>query len=389
MKRLLQFGLLGIVAGALAGCPVWDDEHDGWDDDGYSCYGQNCNPGPECTSSSQCGINETCGEDQECHTGDCTYWGCASGECVVADDGTASCVGGNSGVGASGASGGNGGSGASGASGGTGGTGGNPDVVYCANPDDCGEGQTCNPDGICEAGTCDTVGCIFGFHCDTAASPVACVHDNPAACGSDADCAASGAGFACVSGICTAPDDQCFDQGQCAAGSKCAGGKCVPGCDADGDCDADEGFLCNEPQGVCSDPEKGCTITNDCGGALTVCVDGTCVPRAVNGTCDAGSVWVENGCIPNQSANFTCNVDGAQDACNAGSICLHHSCYIDCAPPNQTACDNLPNLNVCKAVTTTSGAHQVCGSNENLGNECDPQAGQACSAGICIDGFCK
>jgi hypothetical protein len=381
MNRLLQFGLLGIVAGALAGCPVWDDDddHDGWED-GSSCFGEGCNPGPECTNSDQCGVNATCGEDNECHPGDCTFWGCASGECTVGEDGTASCTGG-SGSGGSGAGGSGSGAGGSGA------TGGGPDVVYCGNPDDCAAGETCGPEGICEPGSCDTVGCIYGYSCDTTAAPPVCKPTNPAACGSDGDCAEAGAGYACVSGICTAPDDQCFDQGQCAPGSKCAGGKCVPGCDADAECDG--GFECNEAQGVCSEPGKECTITNDCGGPVTVCVDGTCVPRSDGATCPAGTVWVENGCIPDQSATFTCAVDGQQDACNAGSICLHHSCYINCASPNETACANLPNLNVCKSVTTSSGMHQVCGSNENLGNECDPQAGQACSVGICIDGFCK
>jgi hypothetical protein len=104
----------------------------------------------------------------------------------------------------------------------------------------------------------------------------------------------------------------------------------------------------------------------------------------------ADGVWVENGCIPNQTATFTCNIDGQQDACALGSICLHKSCYISCEPPNQTACDNLPGFNLCKSVTTSSGDHQVCGSDENLGSECDPTAGLGCPVTkICIDGFCK
>jgi hypothetical protein len=114
------------------------------------------------------------------------------------------------------------------------------------------------------------------------------------------------------------------------------------------------------------------------------------VPRSQLGSCPLGDVWVENGCIPGQSASFVCNQDGVQDACAAGSICLHHNCYLSCAPPNAAVCDNFSPFNICKTVTTVSGNHQVCGSDSNLGNECDPTAGIACSPGkICIDGYCK
>jgi len=45
---------------------------------------------------------------------------------------------------------------------------------------------------------------------------------------------------------------------------------------------------------------------------------------------------------------------------------------------------------VCKSVTTASGAYAVCGSDTNLGSECDPTQGKSCTAPrICIDGFCK
>jgi hypothetical protein len=191
-----------------------------------------------------------------------------------------------------------------------------------------------------------------------------------------------------VSGECTAPADQCFDGTQCPSGDVCADGKCTPACAGDRDCP--EVYLCTEDVGLCNAPSQSCTITNDCGGPDLVCVDGGCFPRAEGGACSPGTVWVENGCIPDQSALFVCNVDGTQDACAAGSICLHHSCYISCAPPNGNACAALPDFDQCKAVTTPSGTHQVCGSNENLGSECDPTAGLDCAPGsICIDGFCE
>jgi len=188
--------------------------------------------------------------------------------------------------------------------------------------------------------------------------------------------------------VCTAPADQCSDQTQCPSGDKCVEGKCTPSCTKDADCSG--GYLCDTTLGICTLPGKPCTKTNDCGGPDTVCVDGVCVPRSDMGMCPPGEVWVENGCIPNQTASFVCIQDGAQDACAIGSICLHHACYISCAPPDDMACDNLSSFNVCKSVTTSSGMHKVCGSNGNLGSECDPTAGIACATGkICIDGFCK
>lgn len=381
---------MGSMSVALAGCPIFDDHNDGM----HGCRGMNCvenQQQPECTSTDQCGLNEVCGVDQQCHIGDCTQWGCASGECVVNDDLTATCGGngsggsgqGGAGQGGSGAAGGAGGAGAGGGSGGQGGA---IDVTWCGNPDDCGASQTCAPDGTCQDGDCSTVGCIFGYACNAASG--VCEPTSAAACGTDADCAAAGAGYACVSGLCTAPEDQCFDQGQCGANEKCAGGKCTDSCTTDAECSA--AFACDTALGLCTTPKKACAITNDCGGPNEVCVDGACVPRSDMGACGADEAWVENGCIPDQAATFTCAIDGQQDVCAMGSLCLHHSCYISCEPPNQTACDNLPQLNLCKAVVSSSGAHQVCGSSSNLGNDCDPQSGASCGAGqICIDGYCK
>ncbi|WP_170229273.1 hypothetical protein [Polyangium fumosum] len=376
MKRLSLLGFIGMMATLLAGCPIYDDDGE-WNEG--PCPSGDCSNPNGCNDSNDCGVNETCGRDNECHTGDCTIWGCTSDfECVI-EGMQASCQpGGTGGTGGTGGSGGTGGTGGVGGSGGSGGS-----VTWCGNPDDCPMGETCAPDGTCHPGTCDTVGCIYGYACEASQ----CVPQNPAACGTDADCSALGAGYACVSGVCTAPADQCTDQTQCPANNKCVDGKCTPACNDNADCDG--GYTC-DPVGVCTVPAKPCTITNDCGSADEVCVDGACVPRSQMGMCPPGDVWVENGCIPNQTAAFYCNQDGVQDACAAGSICLHHACYISCAPPNDNACNNLPSFDVCKPVSTMSGDHQVCGSNDNLGNECDPTAGLACASGkICIDGFCK
>jgi hypothetical protein len=376
MKRLFLLGFVGVLTSLLSGCPVFDEEGG----DGDECRDKDCEnppPPPGCSKPDDCGINETCGSDAECHVGDCTIHGCVEGfDCQVNEDQTASCH--ESGLTTSSGTGGAGGSGGTGA----GGAGGSPPKpVYCGNQ----SGETCAPNGICTAGSCSQIGCIFGYACSVDG---VCKPSNPAACSADNDCSGFGAGYVCVSGICTAPPDQCSDQTQCPPENKCADGKCTKACSANADCPA--GYACNTNLGICSDPLVSCSITDDCGGPDLVCVDGACVPRSDGGTCPNGSIWVDNGCLPSQSATFFCNADGQQDACSQGSVCLHHNCYISCESPNDTACDNLPSFNVCKEVTTASGMHRVCGSNQNLGSECDPTLGNACSAGdVCVDGYCK
>jgi hypothetical protein len=368
----LVLGLAGLV---LGGCPLWGDHDDGHHDDG--CWGDCCNG--ECTplgcdSQNDCNNGEVCGGDNQCHSGTCDTWGCPGNEVCLTDvDGVSECVGPNVGGGGVGGD-------------GAGGSG--PDPVYCGNPDDCSLAEHCGPNDTCEPGDCAIEGCIFGFICDMDQPIPTCVAEDPAACAEDFDCIDDGIGYACVSGVCTAPADQCFDQTQCDSGSVCADGKCTPSC-ADG-ASCNESFSCTSGVELCTTPVAQCGITDDCGGPSLVCVDGACVPRADDGVCPAGLVWVENGCIPNQSALFVCAADGEQGVCAAGSICLHHSCYISCETPNETACAGLPDFDECKQVTTTSGDHAVCGSAENLGNECDPTAELLCGPGeICVDGYCN
>jgi hypothetical protein len=364
---------LGLAALGLGGCPLWsDDDHDDgcWGD----CCNGECNVGGNnngnCNNQGDCNSDEVCGSDNQCHVGDCQTWGCTGDEVCLTDiDGFSSCVGPNG-------------------SGGDGAGGSGPEPIYCGNPDDCSLAEHCGPDDTCQPDDCSAEGCIFGFMCDVDQPIPTCVPENPAACGADLDCLDDGLGYLCVSGVCTPPADQCFDQTQCDSGSVCADGKCTPSCAGGESCN--ESYTCTSGVDLCTTPATQCNITNDCGGPSLVCVDGACVPRADDGVCPAGLVWVENGCIPNQSAFFVCTVDGEQDVCASGSVCLHHSCYISCETPNETACAGLPDFNECKTVTTTSGDHDVCGSDSNLGNECDPTAGLPCGPGeICVDGFCN
>jgi hypothetical protein len=383
MKRTSLLGFVGLLASVLAGCPIYSgDNHSGQTSTGTA---------PGCRTSADCGINETCGSDQQCHTGDCTLWGCSEGfTCQVDKEShTASCqpAGSTTSTGTGGTGGGTTSSTTSSST--STGTGGAP-PVYCGNPNDCAPGSTCAPDGTCKSGDCAANGCIFGYTCQ---SDGTCKSNTANSCDKDTDCTSTG--DLCIAGtkgggVCTAPADQCFDQSQCDAGDKCVAGKCIKSCTADTDCR--DGYLCDTTLGICSKPAQTCTITNDCGGPDKVCVGGTCVPRSTGGTCPTpGDVWSENGCIPNQAATFTCVMDGIQDACATGSICLHHSCWISCDAPNQTVCDNLVSINQCKPVDSTSGTHNVCGSSANLGSECGAGAGnKTCSGGkICIDGFCK
>jgi hypothetical protein len=385
MKRTSLLGFVGLLASVLAGCPIFSSS----DTNGtHSCEGDSCGSGfpGGCTKPSDCLQNETCGPDGQCHSGDCTTSGCVAGfTCVVdPEEHTASCQS----LGTGGAGGGTTTSSSSSSSTGTGA--GGSTSVYCGHPADCAAGETCAKDGTCKAGDCNANACIFGFDCQ---SDGTCKSPNPAACDVDADCSAV-MGSLCIAGhkgggTCTPPSDQCFDQSQCDAGDKCVGGRCMLGCTANADCR--DGFACDTTLKACSKAVKGCTITNDCGGPNTVCVAGACVPRSIGGVCpNANDVWAENGCIPNEAPTFTCVVDGTPDVCASGSICLHHSCWISCVSAGDTSCSTQSILNQCKQVTSSSGMHNVCGTAQNLGNQCDPTSGTSCAGGkICVDGFCK
>jgi hypothetical protein len=120
------------------------------------------------------------------------------------------------------------------------------------------------------------------------------------------------------------------------------------------------------------------------------CVDAC----GAGGACGVGLRCIDGGCTPDQQPVFTCAVDGAQDACQPGSVCLRHSCYIVCYLDGGTAgsgqCKTADQFTQCKTVSTASGPHNVCGSPVNLGSECDPTQGKGCASPLlCVDGYCK
>jgi hypothetical protein len=211
-------------------------------------------------------------------------------------------------------------------------------------------------------------------------------------CTSDSACSAMGAGAKCLDGVCYSAANECSDSTQCPNSEQCVQGVCTPACSGTTACPG--GFSCDTQNMVCTGNPTPCGQAD--GGAAcangNTCVQEHCVsPCGEGGTCTGGLVCVDGGCIPNQQPKFVCNVDGQQDLCTAGSICLHHNCYIACNPEaGATACMNAVQFNICKQVSTSTGTYNVCGSATNLGNQCDPTQGQNCASPlICIDGYCR
>lgn len=267
----------------------------------------------------------------------------------------------------------------------------------------CTDGKTCAKDeakGVWTCGSsapadCSTTGCITGYTCkDDGAGKKLCVSSDPNACVGDADCTAkTGVGSLCLGGVCKAPKDLCSDSTQCKTGSSCLDGRCVTKCSAT----CATGYTCDDKTGLCSGGAGACGASKACDAGKS-CVNERCVDvAATDGACKSGLVSVAGGCVANDQPLFFCDkdgtADGKQDTCAAGSICLHHNCYIACTgPTDTTTCTKADKFPICKSVTTSSGAHNVCGSSTSLGSECDPTATppKACTAGkVCIDGFCK
>jgi hypothetical protein len=339
MKHVFSFVLLGLSAAALGGCPIYSDDHGGracTDPYGSAdCYDYGCNSNEDCGSG-------YCGSDHHCQTNTTP---------PPSDNGT-----------------------------------------ICYRPSDCPSGSTCGADNKCYVGDCTEAGCPSNFVCKLESGTPTCepigTDGGSSACKSDSDCPTP-AGSKCLSGACYAPADQCADATQCPSGSQCVQGACTPSCSQSKPCPT--GYACDLDKGVCTGNAGACTNSSQCNSGQS-CVQQHCVDQCGAGaTCPSGLVCVDGGCTPDQQPVFTCTTDGAQDKCQAGSLCLRHSCYIACdADAGTDACKNADQFNVCKSVTTSSGAHSVCGSSTNLGTDCDVTLGKNCASPlICIDGFCK
>jgi len=266
----------------------------------------------------------------------------------------------------------------------------------CRSPSDCSGGQTCAVDGTCQPGDCSQVGCVDGYTCKVQNGTASCVatgdggtDSGPApysGCFADSDCSGLGAGAKCLDATCTAPANQCADETQCGTGEQCVQGVCTPSCGGTAACPT--GYSCDS-NNVCTGNPDSCTTPGGSCGSNGICIEGHCDAKCgPNNSCSNGLVCVNGGCMPNEKPNFICNVEGTQDACASGSICLRHNCYISCVG-NANACATADQFNVCKSVTTETGTYQVCGSDSNLGSDCDPTIGKNCPGStICIDGYC-
>lgn len=339
-NRAVSVVLFGLGAAFLFGCPIYSERY--YDD---------------CWDGSSCG-GSYCAYDDECPSG---YLCASDGRCRRPTGASSSCT----------------------------------------SSSDCDNGDTCGADNKCHPSDCSVVGCAAPRVCrlsSGAGGVPACVLPDStqpdgggivSTCRKDSDCPTP-AGSKCLSGACVAPQDQCADATQCQGGAQCVEGTCTPSCDASKPCPT--GFACDATKGVCTNNPSPCTDSSQCTGG-TVCSQEHCVtPCGSGGSCAAGLVCVDGGCVPTEKPVFTCNVEGVRDACQQGSLCLRHSCYIACdADAGTEACKNADTFNQCKSVTTSSGSYSVCGSTSNLGTECDPTQSKACSGAeqICIDGYCK
>jgi len=198
-------------------------------------------------------------------------------------------------------------------------------------------------------------------------------------------CCAASPGALCLSGSCVVPDLQCLDRAQCGAAQRCVNYRCETECTSDVDCTG--GFGC-DATGFCNVPIVPCTITNDCASADLVCVTGACVERSVGGACAAGLTWMQNGCVPEERPAIACQVEGTQDACADGEVCLHHGCYTSCFPADASLCQD-PAVNVCKTAATQFGTLDVCGTDATLGGVCAPGGASCAASELCLDGYCK
>ncbi len=269
----------------------------------------------------------------------------------------------------------------------------------CTNSNECGSGYTCGSDGQCDPGDCTVTGCSTGFTCKINNGNASCVANTTgdggndsgpgpySGCFADTDCASSGLGSKCLNATCVTPPNQCADETQCAANEQCVQGACTPSCSGTVACPT--GYSCDLNVGVCTGNPNACSVPAGVCGSNGICIEGHCDTKCgPNNSCGNGLVCVNGGCMPNEKPNFLCNVEGTQDACASGSICIRHDCYISCQT-NANACATADQFNLCKTVTTQSGSYQVCGSSTNLGSDCDPTIGKNCpSNGVCIDGYC-
>jgi hypothetical protein len=212
----------------------------------------------------------------------------------------------------------------------------------------------------------------------------------PVPCNDDTAC--GGVGDKCIDGLCTAQSSVCSDSSQCVAtGEACVDGVCVPTCSASQPDTCPSGYSCDFTLDVCTIGANACGLEIACPGGAA-CVETRCVPPVGDGgTCPAGLVAVNGGCIPDERAQFACqnSGDGGASSCPTNNICVHGDCYPKCQPAQgAAACTGAGQA--CDAVIAGGSHYYVCGPANGLGTQCDPATGAACGdGGVCINGYCE
>jgi hypothetical protein len=221
-----------------------------------------------------------------------------------------------------------------------------------------------------------------------------CIAGTCIQCTSDDGCGSPGSSLndrsRCIDGQCVVAG-VCLDGTQCGNSERCVDGACVPSCDAAATCPT--GYAC-DALGTCSGNPRTCGAgTPPCDAGLA-CVEAHCVPTCSSrADCGNGLVCVGGGCIPDQFPKVTCLTegrlgDGSLGECAAGLLCVNHACYVPC-DADAGACSDAGAAAVCKRVGPANHDYLVCGSNTNLGSECNPPLRQWCNAPhVCVDGFC-
>jgi hypothetical protein len=399
MKRLL-FGVT-ILAGAamLGGCPVYSNDRSC---DSQRCYDCPAGSSPSngvcvpyfCSSANDCPLGDVCDPTGACSvpTGGEDASGCGAG-CPTGylcklSGGQTQCVP----QGAQDAA-----TTFEAAASGSAEAGTDPRRDAGANPFDAADeplGDAAERPDVASVGEASTADDAFAAV--DAASPPDASGKNEAGVGAscNANAACPGRGAKCLDGTCKGEVELCSDTTQCVvAGAACVDGVCTPHCSVTAPCPA--GYACDFTRSVCALNPSPCEGSgpSTCEGGTT-CVEGRCVapcaPSEAGSGCPSGQVCVSGGCIADEAVQFSCKNDGQSgllaNLCRDVDVCLHHDCYVECAPDAGGCADP---TETCKEVTVGEGTYTVCAARATLGSECDPATGKYCSGGVCIDGYCK
>ncbi len=239
--------------------------------------------------------------------------------------------------------------------------------VQCLQDSHCAGGEICNAYGICEAGCRnDTDRCSLGQVCL--------------------------AGAGCV---------QCTADAQCAVGQVCTANQCVPGCSIlKPACAA--GLVCDTKKATCvgcvdssqcvtagqpvCDPATqqcvGCLSSASCSPVAPNCdpATHTCVHCVANNQCAAGSVCVNQACVPGCTATQPC---AAGSVCGPGGTCVQ--CVNDAQCSGATPRCSIAN-NTC--VACLPGASDNCAPGQYCRADfvCERgcKTGADCPSGVCL-----